>query len=232
MKKVGNAYGVAAMMGNLYVESRLNPMCLQGSYAKKLDMTDKSYTDAVDNGSYTRDQFAHDGAGYGLAQWTFYARKEALYDFAKAGGFSIGSLNMQLDFLWNELQAYKTVLKAIKTATSVREASDVIVKRYEKPANQSEKFLQNRANYGMKYYEKFAKDTPNGALSKINAVIATANVNIRSGNGKSYKKVGVLKKDCVLPWVATSDNNWYAVEYDNGVYWVSGEFSALIKASI
>lgn len=229
MKKVGNAYGVAALMGNLYVESKLNPMDLQGAYEKKLNMTDKTYTEAVDNGSYTREQFAHDSAGYGLAQWTFYARKESLYDFAKAGGYSIGSLNMQLEFLWNELQAYKTVLKAVKSATSVREASDVIVKRYEKPANQSEKFLQNRANYGLKYYEKFAKESSSPETKKISTVVATANVNIRTGNGKSYKRVGVLQKDCSLPWVATSENKWYAVEYNNAVCWVSGEF-AVIKA--
>jgi long-subunit fatty acid transport protein len=37
--------------------------------------------------------------GYGLAQWTFWSRKQALLDFAKTAGKSIGDMTMQLDFL-------------------------------------------------------------------------------------------------------------------------------------
>ena len=36
-------------------------------------MTDEEYTTAVDTGSYAN--FAKDAAGYGLAQWTYSARK-------------------------------------------------------------------------------------------------------------------------------------------------------------
>ena len=61
--------GAAGLMGNLYAESGLNPQNLQNSYEKKLGHTDASYTAAVDNGSYGN--FARDGAGYGLAQWTY-----------------------------------------------------------------------------------------------------------------------------------------------------------------
>jgi hypothetical protein len=40
-------------------------------------MNDASYTAAVDNGSYTN--FTHDFAGYGLAQWTYWSRKQGLF---------------------------------------------------------------------------------------------------------------------------------------------------------
>jgi hypothetical protein len=40
-------------------------------------MNDASYTVAVDNGSYTN--FTHDSAGYGLAQWTYWSRKQGLF---------------------------------------------------------------------------------------------------------------------------------------------------------
>ena len=59
--KIGNAYGVAGLMGNLNAESGLNPNNLQNSYEKSLGMTDAQYTAAVDNGSYTN--FAKDSAG-------------------------------------------------------------------------------------------------------------------------------------------------------------------------
>ena len=83
-------YGAAGLMGNLFAESGLNPQNLQNSYEKKLGHTDASYTAAVDNGSYGN--FARDGAGYGLAQWTYHTRKPALLEYAKALKHSWGSL--------------------------------------------------------------------------------------------------------------------------------------------
>lgn len=231
LKKLGNSYGTAALMGNLYVESKLNPKDLQGSYSRKFGMSDEEYTAAVDSGEYAGDTFIHDGAGYGLAQWTYWSRKEALYRFAKEHGKSIGDLQMQLDYLWDELQKYKTVLEALKNATDIRVASDVVVKRYEKPLNQTETLLQNRANYGKKFYDQFADVSPAKLEPEVKPikkmVVATANVNVRNGNGKQYDKIGLLMKDLSCPWVATSENGWYAIEFYNEVLWVSSEFARI-----
>ena len=141
-------------MGNLKAESALNPKNLQNSYEKKLGMTDDSYTQAVDDGSYTN--FVKDSAGYGLAQWTYWSRKEALLNFAKDESASIGDLTMQLEFLWKELRSYKTVLTVLMEAKSVREASDAVLTQYEKPANQSDSVKMARAKYGQTYYDKYA----------------------------------------------------------------------------
>ena len=84
-------------MGNLYAESGLSPINLQNSYNTKLKYSDAAYTDAVDNGKYTN--FVKDSAGYGLAQWTYWSRKQNLLNYAKSTGKSIGDLNMQLEFL-------------------------------------------------------------------------------------------------------------------------------------
>ena len=93
---IGNPYGVAGLMGNLYAESKLNPKNLQSAYKKKLGHTDESYTSAVDSGKYSAYAFAHDSAGYGLAQWTYPSRKKALLDFARKQGVSIGDCDMRL----------------------------------------------------------------------------------------------------------------------------------------
>lgn len=154
IEKIGNPFGVAGLMGNLYAESALNPRNLQQSFERKLGMTDDSYTQAVDYGTYTG--FVRDGAGYGLAQWTYWSRKEKLLTFAKVAGKSIGDLDMQLDFLWNELQGYSKVLKAIREAKSVRAASDAVLTQYERPANQSESVQIKRASFGQKYFDKYA----------------------------------------------------------------------------
>lgn len=151
-----NAFGVAGLMGNLYAESALNPQNLQNTYEKKLSLSDAEYTAAVDSGSYTG--FVRDSAGYGLAQWTYWSRKEALLDYAKAAKASIGDLETQLGFLFKELsEGYTSVLAVLKTATSVRQASDVVLTKYERPANQGESVQIKRASYGQSYYDKYAK---------------------------------------------------------------------------
>lgn len=150
-----NDYGCAGLLGNLYAESALNPQNLQNTFNKSLGMTDEEYTCAVDNGTYV--DFVHDKAGYGLAQWTYWSRKQNLLNFAQAAGKSIGDLHMQLDFLWKELNnGYRGVLDVLKNATSVLEASNVVLLEFERPANQSESVQKKRVEYGQLYYEKFA----------------------------------------------------------------------------
>ena len=149
-----NEYGVAGLMGNLFAESGLNPRNLQNSYEKSLSMNDNAYVTAVDNGTYTN--FVYDKAGFGLAQWTYWSRKQNLLNFARAAGKSIGDLIMQLDFLWKELsESYPGVVSVLKSATSVLEASNAVLLNYERPANQREGVQTKRAEYGQRYYDQF-----------------------------------------------------------------------------
>ena len=76
MNFIGNTYGAAGLMGNLYAESALNPKNLQNNGNKALGMTDDEFTSAMDAGAYSN--FVGDGYGYGLAQWTYHSRKAAL----------------------------------------------------------------------------------------------------------------------------------------------------------
>lgn len=168
-------FGVSGLMGNLYAESGLSPINLQNSYEKKLNFTDQSYTQAVDNGSYTN--FVKDAAGYGLAQWTYWSRKQNLLNYARSVGKSIGDLDMQLEFLCKELSGYSDVWKTLQSATSVFEASNAVLLQYERPANQSEAVQNKRASYGQAYYDKFAQSTTKegvGNLTAIERLIATA----------------------------------------------------------
>lgn len=150
-----NDFGTAGLMGNLYAESGLNPKNLQQTYERKLGYGDDSYTDAVDHGIYTN--FVKDSAGYGIAQWTFWSRKQALFSFAKSREKSIGDLNMQLDFLMKELrEGYIGVLNTLCNATSVLEASNEVLFRFERPANQDESVQAKRCAFGQRYYDLFA----------------------------------------------------------------------------
>ena len=163
--------GAAGLMGNLYAESGLRPNNLQNSYEGKLGMADAEYTEMVDRGTYAN--FGNDRAGYGLAQWTYPSRKAALLACAKAARKSIGDLEMQLGFLMQELSTgYKTVLNVLRTTVSVREASDIVLLQFERPADQSEARRKQRAEYGQKDFDKYAKKG-GGVMGFTNSSLAT-----------------------------------------------------------
>lgn len=228
MSKIGNAYGVAGLMGNLYAESGLRSNNLQNTFEKKLGMSDDQYTAAVDNGTYTN--FVRDSAGYGLAQWTFWSRKQNLLNYCNKCGTSIGNLDMQLDFLGDiELPGYKTVWATLKTATSVREASDIVLTQFEKPANQSEAVKQQRAKYGQVYYDKYAGTTPTPAPAPTPTCpymvrVTVSALNIRSGPGTQYPVVGSIDGGGVFT-IIEQKNNWGLLKSKQG--WICLDYTTL-----
>lgn len=170
IEKLNNPYGVAGLMGNLYAESGLRPNNLQNTFSKKFNMSDEEYTAAVDAGIYTN--FAKDSAGYGLAQWTYSARKLNLYNYVKTKGVSIGDLEAQLEFLYKELITYTNVMKVLKEAKTIQEASDIVLTKYERPANQSDAVKEKRASYGKKYFDAYSKEE-----TKKEEIIVATNYN-------------------------------------------------------
>lgn len=146
--------GIAGVMGNLYAESALNPKNLQNSYEKSLGFTDETYTEAVDNGTYSN--FVNDSAGYGLAQWTYWSRKRGLLEFARSQKKSISSITVQLGYLMKELSLeYGSLLSTLKSTFSVSEATRAFMLQFEKPADQSESKQAQRVVYARKYYGDF-----------------------------------------------------------------------------
>ena len=151
-ERINNPYGTAALMGNLFAESSLNPLCAN-NVKKKTGLTNEQYTAAADAG--INDSFVKDGIAYGLAQWCYHTRKKGLLDKARAKKKSVGDIYVQLEYLWEELQKYKTVINALYSAKTIKEASDVVLLKYEKPANQSDGVKNMRARYGQKYFDKY-----------------------------------------------------------------------------
>ena len=186
-KELKNSYGVAGLMGNLYAESRLYSTNLQDSYEVILGMTGIQYTTGVNVGTYKN--FVNDGAGYGLAQWTYYTRKQDLLNFAKLKKVSIGNLNMQLEFLIKELKtSFPDVYRTLTIAKTVQEASDIVLLDFEKPKNTSAAVQKKRANFGIKFFDKYVSSqnekekiqeaasafTKPSKKSKYNLVLKTA----------------------------------------------------------
>lgn len=156
--KIGNEYGVAGLMGNLQAESGLYPDIVQGDVPRS--SYSENYTAQVDSGAISEYDFVNNGpngGGYGLCQWTFPSRKQGLYDKWKSGGYSsIGSIDLALDYLWYELNnSFADVLSVLKSATSIRQASDKVLHDFENPLDQSTSVEEARASMGQAYYNQF-----------------------------------------------------------------------------
>lgn len=190
-------------MGNLFAESGLIPINLQNSYESKLGMNDASYTAAVDSGSYTN--FTHDSAGYGLAQWTYWSRKQGLFQLCKGRGKSIGDLNTQLDFLYQELTtSYSQLLKILKTTSSVEEASNLVVTQFERPADQSSDALKQRALYSQRYFNTYS--TQKEEMAKMKYSNANQPLVCMMTNSTCYKQTRKMDIKGIL-WHSTGANN-------------------------
>lgn len=114
----------AGIVGNLRAESGVIPKRVQGS------------------GTILSDTNPLDGrTGYGIAQWTTLGRQQGLNDFSKADPANrpIYDLGLQLDYLWQELNgSYKaTVLDPLKKTATLRDATVLVLHKYEAPQDQS-----------------------------------------------------------------------------------------------
>lgn len=190
----------AALLGNLHAESGLKANNLQNSYEKILGMTDETYTSAIDSGKYSKEQFYNDKAGYGLAQWTFWTRKKAMYEYiVEKLKKSIGDTKAQFDFLIHELStSYPGLVNKLKSSKTIKEASDLVLVEYERPADQSDSMKILRASYGEKFYKRFvgkpSDETSSNSTTKIICPflvnVSITDLNIRKGPGTNYGTIG------------------------------------------
>lgn len=172
-----NDFAIAAIMGNMEHESAGYPNNVENT----CKISDAEYTRMVDNGSYSRAQFANDKYGYGLCQWTFSTRKENLYDYAKKKCVSISDLDMQLEFLMKELMLqFPAVWSILIKATDIETPCDKVLYEFENP-DQKELKKNERRNSAIAIYNRMhgndATCLPNTSPQPVNTI---SNVAINS----------------------------------------------------
>ena len=150
----------AAIMGNMEAESNCVAFRLQGDFSTDYQKS-REYTKQVDTGSISRDQFIYNGpggGGFGLLQWTYWSRKAGLYDLAKEHGVSIGDEFIQVEWFVRELwqDEFRSVLNTLQNSESIRECSDAMIKKFLRPADQSDAVCVQRARFGQDIYNEFA----------------------------------------------------------------------------
>ena len=151
----------AALMGNAEAESNCVSCRLQGDFTNGFKRS-IDYTARVDAGNISRHEFIYngpDGGGYGLCQWTYHPRKAGLYDLAQEQNVSVGDEFIQVEWLTRELwqDEYKAVRETLEKSSSIRECSDVIVKQFLRPANQSEAVCSYRADLANQLCQQFSR---------------------------------------------------------------------------
>lgn len=228
-------YGIAALMGNLFAESGLDPKNLQNSCEKRLNYTDTEYTTAVDNGTYKN--FAYDGAGYGLPQFTFPSRKEAFYKYAKDVGKSIGDLETQLLFMVKEMKKdFKSVYSALKTASDVKTTSDLVLKKYEAPKDQSDAVKRKRAEYGQEYFNRFSGAGEKKGEINMSIMVGSARIDERgnasggaAGDQKQTSATNDLTGEVSMQKMYSHSKGWYILRPKSAAHAV--KMADLMKAA-
>lgn len=228
-------YGIAALMGNLFAESGLDPKNLQNSCEKRLNYTDATYTAAVDNGTYKN--FANDGAGYGLPQFTFPSRKEGFYKYAKAAGKSIGDLETQLLFMVKEMKKdFKSIYAALKTASDVKAASDLVLTKYEAPKDQSDAVKRKRAEYGQEYFNRFSGAGEKKGEINMSIMVGSARIDERGnasggavGDQKQTSKTNDLTGEVSMQKMYSHSKGWYILRPKSAAH--AAKMAALMKSA-
>jgi|GEM_PF-1662229 len=129
----------AGIVGNLIAESGVNP--------KRVQSTE---TPQGDKDNIT----VNDNTGYGIAQWTSRGRQQGLVDLARRRGLNIeGDLSLQLDYVFLELS--RGLINQLKAAPDLLSASNIILLKYERPADQSASVQAKRAALGQQVLNRY-----------------------------------------------------------------------------
>ena len=139
--------GAAGLMGNLYAESGLNPAVYEYAHQRRIGLSQEEYVRKTNDGSYKN--FVSDAVGFGLAQWTYWSRKQALYNACKG---RIADLNCQLGYLVSELRNdFRGVYRTLTSSSDVNSCCDKVLLEFERPANAHGQ-INKRRGYCRNYY--------------------------------------------------------------------------------
>lgn len=177
--------GACGIEANMLPESLLRSDNLQNSTENKLKVTDSEYVRMVDAGTYSMEQFSRDGGGFGLCQWTYWSRKQELWQLAKSRGVSIADTDMQIDFMLIEVKRKKALYSLLTTSNDCSECAIRFMLDYEKPGNQTEDNQQKRAGYAREFYQLYLNEIPKES-EKMNIDHNTVYAYSKKNDGTKY----------------------------------------------
>lgn len=222
MTYISNEIGVAALMGNLYAESYIIPYRCQGDFDSVTNfLPSRNYTKNVDDGTVNEYEFVEHGLyesqdGYGLAQWTYYTRKQDLYNMWKNGNYdSIGNLDLALTYLKSELEThgYNDTLTVLQNATDIRTASNHVLFYFENPELQGPSVQDTRYNYSQDIYDIYSGSAP---IERKSLTITPTSASIIDG------ETVTISVEATGEWVYNLGQYLSLVEKTDGALVISG----------
>ena len=127
-----SAAGACAVMGNMQCESAMRSDNVQDG----MGYSDADYVRDVNNGTISKYSFCHDARGFGLCQWTFYTRKQELWEMTVGKGISIADEKAQCQLCINELKRdYNGLYQYLCSDNcAIDAATRRVCSEYERPA--------------------------------------------------------------------------------------------------
>lgn len=127
-----NKIAACGILGNMMQESKL-------------------YPDIVEGGSHAPEITVDGSTGYGLCQWTYVTRQQALADFAKANGKSSSDAGLQCSFIAKECNELDNLTGKLNECASASDAAFLFHKEYEHSSD-SREAIQNRLTWAEEAY--------------------------------------------------------------------------------
>ena len=126
---------------------------------------DDVYTQRVDSGQMTKQQFMCDGIGYGYAQWTYSTRKGLMYDYFKARKKSIADSDTQIDFLIWEMQSYfPNQWKLVTSSHDLYSCTWELLDKWENPDEKTNN-VKRRYETAQRFFGQFQDLAPGKAVT-------------------------------------------------------------------
>ena len=141
---------IAGIMGNFEAESNCEACRVQGDFTSDRHVS-KEYARQVNSGALPN--WHTDSKGWGLAQWTYYTRKNNLKKCCESYGVGIEDESAQLAFFLSEMQMkFLSTWNNLLRCHSIYDAASLVCCDYERPAVNN---IQIRAQYGQQIYNEF-----------------------------------------------------------------------------
>lgn len=134
----------AALMGNMAHEGLFYTRMVEFGYRNSRGEISKPNDPSSLDESLPPDAGENGQPGYGLVQWSG-DRRDALGPFAAENGGTVHSLSIQLKYLKYEIEEnphYKKIFDDVRATTTIREASDIILIRFEVAGSRNEESEQ------------------------------------------------------------------------------------------
>jgi len=126
--------GAIGVIGNWQAESNCEPNRVQGDFSPYRTGS-KQYVADVTSGKISRDQFGHDGRGFGFYQLTYFSRKLGYYDHWKKSGKALDDAGLQVEYAVIELKRdFQNLYQFLCSTADIYSATDRVCREFERPA--------------------------------------------------------------------------------------------------